>query len=87
MTATLPETVRYSRWEKATRYYALRMQQDLFGHWLLTRSWGRRGSALGQIRHELCNDATEAQSRYDQAAVRRGQRGYTKIAEQVYIRG
>ena len=27
----------HSRWEKDSRYYELLVQQDLFGHWLLTR--------------------------------------------------
>ncbi len=45
---------RHSRWERDSRYYELRVQQDLLGDWLLTRVWGRKDSALGQIRHEVC---------------------------------
>lgn len=69
-------TGQHSRWEKDTRYYELRVQQDLFGHWLLTRVWGRKASALGQIRHELCADQAEANARYAAAAARREKRGY-----------
>jgi predicted DNA-binding WGR domain protein len=72
-------TWRHSRWERDTRYYELRVQQDLFGHWLLTRVWGRKDSALGQIRHEVCVDQAEANTRYVAAEVRREQRGYTQI--------
>lgn len=66
----------HSRWERDTRYYELRVQQDLFGHWLLTRVWGRTGSALGQIRHDVCLDQVEANARYAEAEVRRVKRGY-----------
>lgn len=65
-----------SRWEKDSRYYELRVQQDLFGDWLLTRIWGQRGSALGQLRHDLCADRAEALARYAEAEVRREKRGY-----------
>ena len=67
---------RHSRWEKNTRYYELRVQQDLFGDWLLTRVWGRKGSALGQMRHELCVDQADANTRYAEAVIRRAQRDY-----------
>jgi predicted DNA-binding WGR domain protein len=70
---------RHSRWERETRYYELWVQQDLFGHWLLTKIWGRQGSALGQLRHEVCADQAEANARYAEAAVRRAKRGYLPI--------
>ena len=69
----------HSRWEKYTRYYELRVQQDLWGQWLLTRVWGRRGSALGQIRHELCESYAADLVKYAEAEVRRGKRGYQLI--------
>jgi hypothetical protein len=42
--ATMVQVVewRHSRWERDSRYYELRVQQDLFGHWLLIRVWGRK---------------------------------------------
>ena len=70
---------RYARWEKDTRYYELRVQQDLFGNWLLTRVWGRKGSALGQIWHELCENYPAGIAKFNQAEVRREQRGYRLI--------
>ncbi len=43
------------RWEKATadtaRYYLVHLHQDLWGGWVLTRVWGGKLSANGQIRH------------------------------------
>jgi hypothetical protein len=50
-------------WERGTRYYEMHLQQDLyemhlqqdlFGDWVLTRVWGRRGTALGRIVHNPC---------------------------------
>jgi predicted DNA-binding WGR domain protein len=69
----------HSRWEKDTRYYELRVQQDLLGDWLLTRIWGRKDSALGQLRHDVCADQLEANARYAAAEVRRQRRGYSLI--------
>ena len=43
-----------SRWERDTRYYEPHPRQDLFGDGVLTRVWGGQGTALGQMRHELC---------------------------------
>jgi len=60
------------RWERDNRYYELRVQQDWFGDWLLTRVWGQKGSALGQLRHDLCVDQTAE-------AVRREKRGYLPV--------
>ena len=71
----------HSRWEKDTRYYELRVQQDLWGQWLLTRIWGRRGSALEQIRHELCESYAAGLTKYAEAEVRRAKRGYHSIVE------
>jgi hypothetical protein len=73
----------HSRWERDSRYYELRVQQDLFGHWLLTRVWGRKGSALGQIRHELCESYAAGIAKFNQAEVRREQHGYAKLRGRV----
>jgi hypothetical protein len=80
--ATMAQAVEWlhSRWERDTRYYELRVQQDLFGDWLLTRIWGRKGSALGQIRHELCESYAAGIVKFKQAEVRREQHGYTQLA-------
>lgn len=72
----MTDTWLHSRWEKDTRYYELRVQQDLWGQWLLTRVWGRRDSAMGQIRHELCAGYAAANARYAEAEIRRAKRGY-----------
>lgn len=39
------------RWERGTRYYEAYVHQDLWGAWVLTRSWGRRRTRLGRTVH------------------------------------
>jgi len=37
--------------DKNQRYYEVHLQKDLFNLWSVTRVWGRKRSALGQVRH------------------------------------
>ena len=69
----------FSRWERETRYYELHLRQDLWGDWLLTRVWGRRGSSLGQIRHEHYPNYGEGAIKYANSIKQRGKRGYIQI--------
>jgi predicted DNA-binding WGR domain protein len=78
MTAMIFETTRYSRWERATRYYVLQLEQDLFGDWVLTRVWGRKGTALGQLRREFVVSHAEGLARLQKEETRRQGRGYIK---------
>jgi hypothetical protein len=39
------------RWERGTRYYEAHLHQDLWGDWVLTQVWGRRGTELGRMVH------------------------------------
>lgn len=73
------EAPMFSRWERDTRYYELCLQQDLWGDWLLMRTWGKRGTAMGQIRCELCPDYVCGVSRYRDSVITRGKRGYVIV--------
>lgn len=68
-----------SRWERDTRYYELHLRQDLFGDWVLTRVWGGKGTALGQIRHELCRNYASGVSLYAASIKRREKHGYIHV--------
>ncbi|MFN5744899.1 MAG: WGR domain-containing protein [Methylococcaceae bacterium] len=68
----------FSRWERDTRYYELHLRQDLWGDWLLTRVWGRRGTSLGQIRHVHYADYGEGASQYADSIKQRSKRGYVQ---------
>lgn len=76
---TEEEPALFSRWERDTRYYELRLQQDLWGDWLLTRVWGGKGKALGQVRRELCPSYASGVSLYADSIKRREQHGYINV--------
>lgn len=76
---TEEEPALFSRWERDTRYYELRLQQDLWGDWLLTRVWGGKGTALGQIRRELCQSYASGASLYASSIKVREQHGYALV--------
>jgi len=65
------------RWEKEGRYYEAHLHQDLWGDWVVTRVWGRRGQRLGQVKHVPCasREVGEAVLRHlDRTRRRRGYR-------------
>jgi predicted DNA-binding WGR domain protein len=71
------------RWEKATergvRYYEIQVQPDLWGQWMVTRTWGRQGTTLGQTRHLPCPSYPTALSQWEKFNQRRLQRGYHPV--------
>lgn len=67
------------RWEKETRYYEVHLQQDLWGSWVLTRIWGRRGSPMGQIRRAPCASYAEAVKQLAAVRSQRQRRGYEPV--------
>ena len=74
---------RYVRFERETRYYELRLQQDLFG-WVVVKAWGRKSTRLGQMRTTPCSSYSEAASAWDAGIRRRHRKGYVMIeAEQM----
>jgi hypothetical protein len=67
------------RWEKDTRYYEAHLHQDLWGDWVITKVWGRKGTALGQVRDLPCGSYEDGLARLDELSTRRQQRGYQCI--------
>lgn len=63
------------RFEKLTRYYTLSVQQDLFG-WVVVKSFGRTGTALGNIQTLPFEDELAARLYFSQECKRRLSRGY-----------
>ena len=45
----------------------------------MTRVWGRRGSPLGQVRHQPCESYAEGLNRVQQLQQRRARRGYARV--------
>jgi predicted DNA-binding WGR domain protein len=67
------------RWERGTRYYEAYVHQDLWGAWVLTRSWGRRGTRLGRTVHLPCSSYPDARACLVALDRRRKRRGYTPV--------
>ena len=71
------------RWEKPTErgihYYEVDLDQDLWGEWLLTQAWGRRGTRLGQIRVVPCSSRDEGLARIAAILKRPRQRRYQLV--------
>ena len=72
------------RWEKSTRYYEACLHPDLWGEWILTVGWGRRGTRLGQVRDRPCASYAEGVTRLTAVGKRRAQRGYRAIPASGY---
>jgi len=81
VTTSHPCSEKSSRWEKGTRYYETRLHQDLWGSWVVTRVWGRRGTAWGQVRHLPCGSYAEGLEMLTAIAMRRRQRGYVGVED------
>ena len=69
----------HERWEKGSRYYEVLLHQDLWGDWVLTRIWGRRGTELGREVHTHCASYRDACDRLVAAKARRKRRGYAPL--------
>ena len=70
------------RWHKEARYFEVHLTRDLFGQCVVTRVWGRRNSALGQVRHSAVDNYQAGLGLIDKIAKQRHQRGYVQIEEQ-----
>jgi predicted DNA-binding WGR domain protein len=68
-----------ARWEKGTRFYEALVERDLFGDWVLTLVWGRRGTALGRVQHRPHPSVTAAHDALQTVVRRRQRRGYTPV--------
>jgi predicted DNA-binding WGR domain protein len=64
------------RWTSPTRHYTAAVHQDLFGDWVLVRSWGGQGSFRGGHRVRVAADREQALQWLSREARRRERRGY-----------
>lgn len=67
------------RWETDRRYYVAELGQDLFGGWLIKRSWGGRHTHRGSSMTIHAHDYAHALHLLDEVAKRRKARGYTHV--------
>ena len=71
-----------AQWESPSRWYCVELAPDLFGCWVLTRTWGGRGSNRRGSLQELVTDVADTRKRIDVIDRRRGRRGagYVRVA-------
>ncbi len=63
-------------WESETRWYVVALQQNLFGQWVITKSWGGKARRGGQTKDEDFADYEAALQRIEVIAQRRKAHGY-----------
>ena len=67
----------YSSWQKNTRFYSIELCQDLWGNWLLKKTWGSAAKRdFGRSISTICPDYETGVKLYYQAEKHRVSRGY-----------
>ena len=69
-------------WVKAARYYEVHLHPDLWGQWIVTRMWGRSGTALGRRVSVPCLSYQDGLQQVAAVRERRQQRGYRSVREE-----
>lgn len=65
-------------WRKEKQYFIVHLSQDLFGDWILTRSWGDCDSGHSQCRHDVMPSIVDAQKRINQIRHRQHVKGFVE---------
>ena len=63
-------------WTTTTRYYVAEIMQDLWGTWILKRSWGGLGNRRGNSKTVTASSYEHALSLLEEVAKQRKARGY-----------
>ena len=68
-----------SIWQKDTRFYIIELCQDLFGNWIVKKTWGSAVKIdFGRSSSIICPDYQTGLLWYEKLLVRRQQRGYQR---------
>ena len=66
-----------SVWQKDTRFYTLELTQDLFGNWIIKKTWGSAVKVdFGCSNSIICPDYQTGLLWYSKLLSRRQKRGY-----------
>lgn len=76
-----PDLWKSSFWRRKTRYYSIELRQNLFGEWIVVRSWGDIGSKRGRQMEQVCDSFESANSAFNEAEKRRKVRKYQLVAK------
>lgn len=76
-----PEQWLYYRWENTSngRYYLAELTQNLFGEWCVRKTWGRKGSRLGNWQHIYLSDYDDGLKYLESICQQRLARGYQVV--------
>jgi len=69
-----------SKWQKETRFYTLSLCQNIWGVWVVTKTWGSaitRG--FGKSQDLICSDYQLGLETYQKMQQRREKRGYKRV--------
>ena len=69
---------RIQRFESPTRWYVAELMQDLWGQWVIRKSWGGRHNAMGNSQTEPVESYEAGLERMARLAKERARRGYDK---------
>ena len=69
------------RFEKDTRYYTIRLEQDLLDDWVVAITYGRINSRLGQSKIMAFDDFEEAYTHFKKICTIRQKRHYQMIEQ------
>lgn len=73
-----------SNWQRDTRLYVLTLCQDIYGSWIITKTWGSvltRG--FGQSKDLNCSDYQAGLKTYYKLQQRREKRGYQRVDSRI----
>lgn len=70
---------RFWRHPTKRRYYRVRLETDLFGHWILRRVWGSLDSRRGAMRCQFFPTRQAGAAAIKAVAARRKRHGYTEV--------
>ncbi|KIE04083.1 hypothetical protein NF27_JR00060 [Candidatus Jidaibacter acanthamoeba] len=64
------------KWRSDSRYYTVRLQQNLFNEWTLIKSWGGLQNNLGNLAVQTFNHIDDATKEIENIRKRRVSRHY-----------
>ena len=67
------------------RYYLIYLTQDLFGDWVIIKSWGGINKMGGQIRSTPCNSYDAALTKIEEIKKMRLRHGYALVTGQDFL--
>lgn len=69
-----------ARWETAARWYEANLCCDLFGAWLVVRTWGGKGSSRHGELTEIVSTERDGLVRIDKLHKERLKRSYLRVS-------